>query len=333
MTRPIPWLLENGTRVLAQPGYDFREREGGAKSEKEANIPVDIKHTKRLDPILPQNPLLTRIHVAQTNIYQLAQTQPVFLLQPTKVLVAVLGRKTRQEGHGHPVNISTAARLGSIDVGVRIDPDHGDFPTQALAQRFRTAADGADGDAVVAAQGEDQAALGGVLVDLLGDAVRDGRDGLGVLHAAVGRVGALRGDQVRVQVDRVVAVEFVAQLVAQLRQQARLNERRGRGVDAWFALAAAEADGDDAEVLGVGEEFGLNHGGVEALVVVVGLGVGTALEGDGGLAFLGGRGGAVGGSGVAVGGGGAVLEGGRSHFVGVFVVGCYRKNRWVGCRW
>lgn len=267
------------------------------------HIPVNIKHAKRLDSILAQNALLPGIHVAQANVDQLAQVQPVLLLEPAKVLVVVLGGQARQEGDRHAVDVAAVARLGGVDVGVGVDPDDGDLAAEALADGAGAAADGADGDAVVAAEGEDQAALGGVGVDLLGDAAGDGRDGLGVLHAAVGAVGAGGGDHVRVQVDRVVAVEPVAELVAQLGQQARGDEGGGGGVDAGFALAATKADGDDAEVARVGEEAGLDHGRVKGLggVVVAGL------EGDGRLSLFGGRGRGRGGAVGAV--------GGRSHSV------------------
>lgn len=61
---------------------------------------------------------------------------------------------------------------------------------------------------MVAAEGEDETALGGVGVDLGGDLFGDGGDGEGVFHVAVGGVGG--GYQGVVGVDGVVVVEGVA---------------------------------------------------------------------------------------------------------------------------
>lgn len=46
----------------------------------------------------------------------------------------------------------------------------------------------------------------------------------------------MRRDQVAVEVDRVVAVQGVAEFVAELGEEARGDEGRGGGVDAGFAL-------------------------------------------------------------------------------------------------
>lgn len=89
---------------------------------------------------------------------------------------------------------------------------------------------------MVAAKGQDQPALGSVLVDLVGDAAGDGGDGAWVLHAAVGRVLAGGGDEVCVEVDGVVAVKLVVELVAELSEEAGFDEGRGSSVDALFAL-------------------------------------------------------------------------------------------------
>lgn len=97
-----------------------------------------------------------------------------------------------------------------------VDPNDGDLAVESLANGFCGAADGTNGDGVVAAQGQHEAALAGVAVDLVCNAAGDGGDGLGVLHAAVRRVVASLGHQVGVQVDGVVAMQLVAQLIAQL---------------------------------------------------------------------------------------------------------------------
>ena len=57
-----------------------------------------------------------------------------------------------------------------------------------------------------------------------------------VLHPAMRRV--LRGDQTRIAVHRGVAVQGIPEVVAQLGEQAGVDERGGRGVDAGLALPA-----------------------------------------------------------------------------------------------
>ncbi|KAL2291477.1 hypothetical protein FJTKL_12869 [Diaporthe vaccinii] len=136
-----------------------------------------------------------------------------------------------------------------------------------------------------------EAALAGVAVDLVCNAAGDGGDGLGVLHAAVRRVVASLGHQVGVQVDGVVAMQLVAQLIAQLVIW---------GLCAY--LSTREANSYHTQVLWVGQELGLNHASVETLVVVV------VAVGDASLALL--VGAAVA---VASRGGSAVFEGWRDH--------------------
>lgn len=117
-----------------------------------------------------------------------------------------------------------------------VDPNDGDLAVEPLANCFCGAADGSHGDGVVAAQGQHEAALASVVVDLVCDAAGDGGDGLGVLHAAVRRVVASLGHQVGVQVDGVVAMQLVAQLVAQLGKQTGLDQGGGSSVNTWLAL-------------------------------------------------------------------------------------------------
>lgn len=81
----------------------------------------------------------------------------------------------------------------------------------------------------------------------------------------------------------VVAVELVVELVPELREEASLDQRLGGGIDTRLALhsrsnvsskdprlrtgitrsiaylATGKANGDDANVLGVREELGLDH--------------------------------------------------------------------------
>lgn len=134
------------------------------------------------------------------------------------------------------MDIARPRGLWCVDICVGVDPNDGDFAVKSLADGLRGATHGADSDGVVAAQGQHKAALAGVAVDLVGNAAGDGRDGLGVLHAAVWGVVASLGHQVGVQVDGVVAMQLVAQLVAQLGQQAGLDQGGGGSVNTWLAL-------------------------------------------------------------------------------------------------
>lgn len=138
------------------------------------------------------------------------------------------------------MNIARPRGLWCVDICVGVDPDDSDFAVKSLTDSLRGATHGADGDGVVAAQGQHKAALAGVAVDLVGNAAGDGRDGLGVLHAAVRGVVASLGHQVGVQVDGVVAMQLVAQLVAQLGQQARLDQGGGGSVNTWLALGGTK---------------------------------------------------------------------------------------------
>lgn len=76
-----------------------------------------------------------------------------------------------------------------------------------------------------------------MLICLLGDAARHGRDGEGVLHVAEGGVGLGRlGEELWVQVNVVIALELVAELFAQLGEKARVDQNLGAGINACFSL-------------------------------------------------------------------------------------------------
>ena len=138
-----------------------------------------------------------------------------------------------------------------------IDPYDGYFSSKTLADRLGGAGDGSNCNTVVSTQREHEPARFCVRVYLLAQLLRHRRDSAGVFHAAVVWVGL--GPEAVVVVDFIVAVEVVAEFVAQLGQQARGDESVGGSVDARFALAAAEADGDDAELGGSCEELGADR--------------------------------------------------------------------------
>ena len=66
-----------------------------------------------------------------------------------------------------------------------IDPDDSYFSSEALADRLGRAGDGANGNAVVSAQREHEAASFGMRVYLLAQLLRHRRDSARVLHATV----------------------------------------------------------------------------------------------------------------------------------------------------
>lgn len=250
---------------------------------KEASVPVDVEHAKCLDAVLAKNPLLARIHVAQADVHELPHVDEVIRLQPAEVLGLLLLREAGYEADGHPVDVAGAARLGRVDVGVCVYPDDGHLPTEPLAHGLGGTGDGANGDGVIAAQGQDHSSFLGVRVDLVAKTLGDAAHGLGVLHVSEGRV--FSRNKVFIRVYRVVAMELVVELVPQLGEQAGLDQGRGGCIDTWFALrrmttangkqcvvwgrivvlpylTTGETNGYNAEVLGVREKLGLDHGSV-----------------------------------------------------------------------
>ena len=135
-----------------------------------------------------------------------------------------------------------------------IDPYNCYFSSQTLADCSGSAGDGANRNAVVSAEGQHEAASFCVSVYFFAQLLCHRRDSTRVLHAAVVWVGLW--PEAVVAVDFIVAVEVVAEFVVQLLQQASGDKSVGGGVDAGFALAAAEANGDDAKLGGSGEELG-----------------------------------------------------------------------------
>lgn len=159
----------------------------------------------------------------------------MLVLEPAKVLLLLLLGQTGQEGQGHAVDVARVGVLGSVDVGVGVDPDDGNLAAKALARSLSRTRDGANGNAVVTAEGESKAALARLLVGLLGDGLVDDGDGLGVLHATV--VGILSRDGEHLDVR--VTVQLVAELIADLVQQTGINQGLGALVDTSLGLLVA----------------------------------------------------------------------------------------------
>lgn len=211
-TRPIP-CLRRSTLV-----YISCDR----KRTNETPVPIYVEHAESLDAVLAENSLLARVHVAQADVHELLHVDEVVRLQPAEVLGLLLLGEARQEADRHPVDVAGAARLGRVDVGVRVHPDDGHLPTEPLAHGLGGTGDGADGDGVVAAQGQDHSSLPGVCVDLVAETLGDAAHGLGVLHVSEGRV--FFRHEVFVRVHRVVAMELVVELVPQRGEQAGLDQ-------------------------------------------------------------------------------------------------------------
>lgn len=185
------------------------------------DIPVNVVHAECLDTVLPEDLLLPTIDVPQTDIHQLIRADDVLILQPAKDIGAVLPGQPGQERHGHTVDVTAGAHLGEVNISVSIDPDDGHLAAQSLANSLSCAGDGTDGDGVVAAQGEHELAVLGVVVDLRAEALCDGAYGARLLHVAVVRV--LSGDILLVVVDDVVVVDVVVEVLAQLGEQTGLD--------------------------------------------------------------------------------------------------------------
>ena len=136
------------------------------------------------------------------------------------------------------MDIATFTRLRRVDICMCVHPNHGQFPAEPFLDGSRRACDCANGDGVIAAQSQYQAAVLCVLVNLVGKLLGDNADCEWVFHIAVVWVG--RGHEAGVVVDCVIVVESVAQVLFQLDKEAGGDEGGGRGVHAWFALLEME---------------------------------------------------------------------------------------------
>ena len=153
------------------------------------SILIHLMHTERLDIVLFQDALLPGINITQTDVHELLDADAVFVFEPAERRVGLVGCKTREEGDGHAVDVAAVGGFGGVDVGVCVDPDDSHLTAQALSDRLGCAADGADCDAVVSAESQDEAAFLGVVVDLFAEGFGDGADGPGLQHVAVRGIG------------------------------------------------------------------------------------------------------------------------------------------------
>lgn len=91
------------------------------------------------------------------------------------------------------MDVAAAGRLGGVDVGAGVDPDDAETFAKAFTNGARAAGDGANGDGVVAADGEDTATLLSVRVDLAGEGVGCMRDLVRPVELRKGARGAGEG--------------------------------------------------------------------------------------------------------------------------------------------
>lgn len=201
---------------------------------RRGSIPVNVKHAKGLDAVLTEDALLGGVNGAKTNVDELLDTEAHVVGEPSKGLLVLILGQASQEGNGHAVDVTALAVLGTVNVGVGVNPDDGDVTTDALTGALGRAGNGSDGDAVVAAERQCHAASARVLVRLRGNLAGHGRHQTGALHATVH--GVRGGNEVLVQLDSAVAVELVAELVADLGEKTVLDELLGALVDTVLGL-------------------------------------------------------------------------------------------------
>lgn len=198
------------------------------------NLPVDVVHGEGLDVVLTEDLLLAAVNVSQTNVDELLDADALVVLDPAEAVLLVLLGQAGQESNGHAVDVPTVRSLGSVDVGVCIDPDDSHLSASSFSDSLGCTGNGANSDGVVTTKGQDEAALACVLVDLLAELTGDGTDGARVLHVAV--VGIFLGHDVGVLMHLAVVVNVELELFSQLLDKTGLNQSHRCSIDARLAL-------------------------------------------------------------------------------------------------
>jgi hypothetical protein len=230
-------------------------------------------HREGLDVVLTKDLLLAAVNVSQTNVDELLDADALVVLDPTEAVLLVFLGQTGQESDGHAVDVSTVRCLGSVDIGVCIDPDDGHLSASSFSDGLGCAGNGSNGNGVVTAESQDKAALASVLVDLLTELLGDGTDGARVLHAAI--FGVFLGHDIGVLVDFTIVVHVELELFSQLFDETGLDQSHGSSIDTSLALlsvlgtptsiqdflfthlASAETDGYKAQFVAGRQELGL----------------------------------------------------------------------------
>lgn len=149
-------------------------------------VAIDVMHAEGSDSVFAEDLFLAAVDVAEADVDEFGEADELVGSQPAEDVALVRGGEAGQEGDGHAVDVAGVGRFRRVDVGVRVDPDDGDFsPVEPLADGFGGAGDGADCDAVIAAEGEDEAAFFGLGVYSRAEGFGDGGDGARIFHAAM----------------------------------------------------------------------------------------------------------------------------------------------------
>lgn len=194
---------------------------------------VDLTHAERLDVVLTQDSLLTRVHIAEADIDYLPCGDEVLRTQPIKNPLVGGRSQASNEGDWHPVDVTAVARFRGVDVSMCIYPNQRDFGwgiREALSDCPRYATDRADCDGMVAAQSQRQPTLSRLLVDKFAHFLGHSTDAARVLHAPHIRVikfPAVADCDLWLVVVEVtdfrVPMQSVAEVFVQLGKQAGLN--------------------------------------------------------------------------------------------------------------
>jgi hypothetical protein len=202
---------------------------------KRCDLPVNVVHGEGLDVVLAENLLLAAVNVSQTDVDELLDADALVILDPAEAVLLIFLGQASQESHGHAVNVSTVRSLGSVDIGVCIDPDDGHLSASSFSNGLCCAGDRSNGNGVVTAEGQDKAAVASVLVDLLAELLGDGTDAARVLHTAV--FGVFLGDNVGVLVDFTIVVHVELELFSQLFDETGLDQSHGSSINTSLALS------------------------------------------------------------------------------------------------
>lgn len=117
---------------------------------------IHVVHAKRLDAILPEDLLLAEINVSEADIDKLLGVDPMLLSEPPEdIRVLPWGFcEPREKRHGHAVNIPASGGMWRVDIGVGVNPYHGDLLPEPLPNRLRSPADASNRNAVVPTERE-----------------------------------------------------------------------------------------------------------------------------------------------------------------------------------
>lgn len=149
---------------------------------------VDVVHAKSTDAMISKYLLLRNIDVTKTDIHDLRRVNSVFIFNPTKdirVFNGCLGNSS-QEGNRHAMDIARARTLGSVDIRMGINPDEGHLRVLvAFTDCLCGPGNGTNSNGVITTQGENEASLGSMFVNLIADSMCNIGNSNGVDHRSL----------------------------------------------------------------------------------------------------------------------------------------------------